>query len=62
LSSTKICHYGGRRVSRWSLATCQAHAIADIFKGDRFDAPNDLWIDTKRRILVPRTRATSLES
>jgi gluconolactonase len=42
--------YGGRRVSRWNLKTGKSETIVDRYNGKRFNAPNDLCIDTKGRI------------
>ena len=42
--------YGGRRVSRWNLKTGQRETVANRYQGKRFNAPNDLCIDTKGRI------------
>ena len=42
--------YGGRRVSRWNLKTGKSETIADKYQGKKFNAPNDLCIDTKGRI------------
>jgi gluconolactonase len=42
--------YGGRRVSRWDRKTGKSQTVADKFQGKRFNAPNDLCIDTKGRI------------
>ena len=42
--------YGGRRVSRWNLDTGESETVADSYMGKRFNAPNDLAIDTKGRI------------
>ncbi len=42
--------YGGRRVSRWDLKTGKRETVVDRFEGKRFNAPNDLCIDTKGRI------------
>jgi gluconolactonase len=42
--------YGGRCVSRWNLKTAKRETIADRYQGKRFNAPNDLCIDTKGRI------------
>jgi gluconolactonase len=42
--------YGGRRVSRWNIKTGKRQTIADKYQGKRFNAPNDLCIDTKGRI------------
>jgi gluconolactonase len=41
---------GGRRVSRWDTKTGKSQTIADSYRGKRFNAPNDLCIDTKGRI------------
>ena len=42
--------YGGRRVARWNIKTGKSQTIADKYQGKRFNAPNDLCIDTKGRI------------
>jgi gluconolactonase len=42
--------YGGRRVSRWNTKTGKSEAIIDRYQGKRFNAPNDLCLDTKGRI------------
>jgi gluconolactonase len=42
--------FGGRRVSRRDLATGKSQTIANRFQGKRFNAPNDLCIDSKGRI------------
>ena len=42
--------YGGRRVSRWNLKTGRRETVADRYRGKRFNAPNDLCLDTKGRI------------
>jgi gluconolactonase len=42
--------YGGRRVSRWNLKTGKSETIVDRYQGKKFNAPNDLCIDTKGRI------------
>jgi gluconolactonase len=42
--------YGGRRVSRWNLKTGKSETIADRYQGKRFNAPNDLCLDSKGRI------------
>ncbi len=41
---------GGRAVSRWDIKTGKRTVIADSYMGKRFNAPNDLAIDTKGRI------------
>ena len=42
--------YGGRRVARWNIKTGKSQTVADRFGGKKFNAPNDLTIDTKGRI------------
>jgi gluconolactonase len=42
--------HGGRAVVRWNLKTKTRTVIADKYMGKRFNACNDLWIDTKERI------------
>ncbi len=42
--------YGGRRVSRWNLKTGKRETIVDRYQGKRFNAPNDLCLDSKGRI------------
>lgn len=42
--------YGGRRVSRWNLKTGKRATIADRYQGKRFNAPNDLCLDSQGRI------------
>jgi gluconolactonase len=41
---------GGRCVSRWDVKTGKRTVLADRYKGKRFNAPNDLCIDTRGRI------------
>ena len=41
---------GGRRVARWNIQTGKSQTVADKYQGKRFNAPNDLCIDTKGRI------------
>ena len=41
---------GGRRLIRWNLKTGKGATIVDRFNGKRFNAPNDLCIDSKGRI------------
>ncbi len=41
---------GGRAVVRWNIKTKKRTVIADRYMGKRFNAPNDLAIDTKGRI------------
>ncbi len=41
---------GGRCVSRWDVKTGKREVLVDKYMGKRFNAPNDLVIDTKGRI------------
>jgi gluconolactonase len=41
---------GGQAVSRWDVKTGKREVIVDRYQGKRFNAPNDLVIDTKGRI------------
>ena len=41
---------GGRAVVRWDMQTKKRTVIADNYMGKKFNAPNDLWIDSKGRI------------
>jgi len=41
---------GGRRVSRWNIKTGKSETVADKYQGKKFNAPNDICIDTKGRI------------
>ncbi|MCH7724916.1 MAG: SMP-30/gluconolactonase/LRE family protein [Planctomycetes bacterium] len=42
--------YGGRRVSRWDVKTGKSETIVDNIGGKRFNAPNDLCLDSKGNI------------
>ena len=42
--------YGGRRVSRWNVETGERTTVADRYQGKRFNAPNDIYLDSKGRI------------
>jgi len=42
--------YGGRGVARWNLKTGERKVVADRYEGKRFNAPNDLCLDSKGRI------------
>ncbi len=53
--------YGGRRVSRWDRATGKSQTIVDKFQGKRFNAPNDICIDTKGRIYFSDPRYLGTE-
>lgn len=41
---------GGRQISRWNIETGEKTTVADSYDGKRFNAPNDLALDTKGRI------------
>lgn len=41
---------GGRRLIRWNTKTGEGTTLVDHFHGKRFNAPNDLCIDSKGRI------------
>ena len=41
---------GGRRISRYDVKTGKSVTLTDKFMGKRYNAPNDLSIDTKGRI------------
>ncbi len=41
---------GGRRLIRWNTKTGTGATLVDRFRGKRFNAPNDLCIDSKGRI------------
>ncbi len=41
---------GGRRVARYDVTTGKSVTVADRYQGKRFNAPNDLAIDTRGRI------------
>jgi gluconolactonase len=52
---------GGRAVSRWDLATKKRTVIADKYMGKRFNAPNDLSIDSKGRVYFSDPRYLGTE-
>ncbi|MFN0198307.1 MAG: SMP-30/gluconolactonase/LRE family protein [Planctomycetaceae bacterium] len=52
---------GGRRVSRWDIKTGQSTTVADGYKGKRFNAPNDIVIDSKGRIYFSDPRYLGTE-
>lgn len=41
---------GGRRVSRWNITTGQRQTVVDNIGGKKFNAPNDLCLDSHGRI------------
>ena len=42
--------FGGRRVSRWNVKTGQRQTVVDNLGGKKFNAPNDLCLDSQGRI------------
>lgn len=42
--------YGGRAIARYDLKTGKRTVIADSYRGKRFNAPNDMYIDIEGRI------------
>lgn len=52
---------GGRRVSRWNIETGESITVADNYKGKRFNAPNDIVIDSKGRIYFSDPRYLGTE-
>jgi gluconolactonase len=52
---------GGRRVSKWNIKTKERTTLADRYQGKRFNAPNDLVIDTKGRIYFTDPRYLGTE-
>lgn len=52
---------GGRRVSRWNIKTGKSETVADKYKGKKFNAPNDICIDTKGRIYFTDPRYLGTE-
>jgi len=42
--------YGGRAVAKWNVRTKERTVVADRYLGKRFNAPNDLCLDSKGRI------------
>ncbi len=52
---------GGRQISRWNVETGEKTVIADKYDGKRFNAPNDLTLDTKGRIYFSDPRYLGAE-
>jgi len=48
--------YGGRCYSRWDVKTKKRTVIAESYKGKRFNAPNDICVDSKGRMYVTDPR------
>lgn len=42
--------HGGRCVSRWNVATGEREILAENYQGKRFNAPNDVCLDSQGRI------------
>ena len=52
---------GGQAVSSWDVKTKKRTVLADKYKGKRFNAPNDMTIDTKGRIYFSDPRYLGTE-
>ena len=52
---------GGRQISRWNVETGEKTTVADSYDGKRFNAPNDLALDTKGRIYFSDPRYLGAE-
>eukprot|EP00913_Durusdinium_trenchii_P028495 g26723.t1 len=48
--------YGGRGYSKWNVKTKTRTVIANRYKGKRFNAPNDICLDSKGRMYVTDPR------
>jgi gluconolactonase len=53
--------YGGQAVSRWNVKTGKRAVIADRYQGKKFNAPNDVVLDTKGRIYFTDPRYLGTE-
>jgi sugar lactone lactonase YvrE len=53
---------GGRAVVRWDVKTKKRTVLGDKYMGKRFNAPNDLVLDTKGRIYFSDPRYLGAES
>jgi gluconolactonase len=53
--------YGGRRISRWNVATKERTMIADNLGGKRFNSPNDICVDDKGNLYFTDPRYTGHE-
>ncbi len=49
-------NYGGRRVSRWNVASRERTTIVDNYQGKKFNAPNDLCLDRTGRMYLSDPR------
>jgi gluconolactonase len=52
---------GGRQISRWNVESGEKTVIADKYDDKRFNAPNDLTLDTKGRIYFSDPRYLGAE-
>ena len=53
--------YGGRRISRWDVATKERELVADNCGGKRFNSPNDICVDDKGNLYFTDPRYTGHE-
>jgi gluconolactonase len=53
--------HGGRRVSRWNVKTGERTTVVDNYQGKKFNAPNDLCVDTTGRIYFSDPRYLGTE-
>ena len=53
--------FGGRRITHTEMSTGESHTVAALYKGSRFNAPNDLTIDARGRIYFTDPRYTGHE-
>ena len=56
LLAAEGANYGGRRISRWNVQTKERETVADSYNGKRFNAPNDLCVDSQGRIFFTDPR------
>lgn len=54
--------YGGRRLSRYDLASGQRVTVAESFQGKRFNSLNDLCLDNQGRIYITDPRYVGHEA
>ena len=52
---------GGRCIRRWNLQTGQSEVVADRYKGQRLNSPNDLCVDLKGRVYFSDPRYSGTE-
>ncbi len=53
--------YGGRRISRWDVATKKRTVVVDRFGGKRFNSPNDITVDASGNLYFTDPRYTGHE-